>query len=119
LRKLKRHFLFLRSVEPYQYELNRNVKQNRLLHGRFYEADWIPKRDPPIILFVLDGPAAEHEALLYMKFQSHPHIIHTYGLVKNDRQSLMLLQERALHGDLQTLLQRCYDSYYQTKYCAW
>ncbi len=53
----------------------------------------------------MDGPAAEHEALLYMEFESHPHIIRTYGLVKNDRQTLMLLQERALHGDLQTLLQ--------------
>ena len=75
------------------------------MNGRFYEADWIPKKDPPILLFVIDGPAAEHDALLYMKFSSHSHIIHTFGLVKNDRQSIMLLQERAPNGNLQTLLQ--------------
>jgi len=75
------------------------------MNGRFYEADWIPNKDPPILLLVIDGPAADREALFYITLNSHPHIIHTFGLVKNDSQSIMLLQERALHGNLQTLLQ--------------
>jgi serine/threonine protein kinase len=75
------------------------------MHGRFYEADWIPKKDPLIVLLVLDQEAGEREVLLYIELSAHPHLIHTFGLVKNDRQSIMLLQERALHGNLQSLLQ--------------
>jgi serine/threonine protein kinase len=54
---------------------------------------------------VIDGPTAEDEARLNIKFNSHPHILHTYGLVKNDLQSIMLLQEQAPYGNLQALLQ--------------
>jgi serine/threonine protein kinase len=75
------------------------------MHGRFYEADWIPKKDPPIVLLILDQEAGEREALLYVELSAHPHLIHTFGLVKNDRQSIMLIQERTLHGNLQSLLQ--------------
>ncbi|CAF3463668.1 unnamed protein product [Rotaria sp. Silwood1] len=96
------------SIQIYKYELNVNVKQKRSLNGnngKFYEADWIPKKDPPIILIVMDEETAEQEASFYMKFSSHPHIVHTFGFVKNDLQLIMLLQERAPYGDLQTLLQ--------------
>ncbi|CAF3698268.1 unnamed protein product [Rotaria sordida] len=107
---MKKRFFNVRrdSIETSQYELNVNVKQRRPLNGnngKFYEADWIPKKDPPIILIVMDEEIAEQEALFYMKFNSHPHIVHTFGFVKNDLKLTMLLQERALYGDLQTLLQ--------------
>ena len=53
----------------------------------------------------MNGPNAEHEALFHIELQHH-HIIRTFGLVKNDRPLIMLLQERASHDDLQTLLQK-------------
>ena len=71
--------------------------------GKFYEAEWIPRNDPPIMLVVLDPPTAEREASFYFQLQHH-HIIDTFGLVKNDQQWVMLVQERASHGDLQSLL---------------
>jgi len=40
-----------------------------------------------------------------MKFSTHRHIVNTFGLVKNNHQSLMLLQEQAHYGNLQTVLQ--------------
>ena len=101
-------FLFSRSIEQYRYELNKDVKRNRPLtgsSGRFFEAEWIPKKNPPVTLLVLEGPNAEHEALFHIELQ-HPHIIDTLGLVKNDQQLLMLLQEQAPHGDLQRLLHK-------------
>jgi serine/threonine protein kinase len=75
------------------------------MHGRFYEADWISKKDPLIVLLVLDQEAGEREALLYIELSTLSHLKHSFGLVKNDRQSIMLIQERTLHGNLQCLLQ--------------
>ncbi|CAF2538502.1 unnamed protein product [Rotaria sp. Silwood2] len=108
--EMKQRFSNVRlgSIETYEYELNVNVKQGRALNGnngKFYEADWIPKKGSPIILIVMDEETAEREISFYLKFNSHPHIIHTFGLVKNDLQLTMLLQERAPHGDLQAVLQ--------------
>ena len=74
-------------------------------HGRFYEADWIPKRETPIILIVMNEETSEHEALWYLTFKSHPHIVHTFDFVGNDDRLPMSLQERATHGNLQILLQ--------------
>ena len=46
-----------------------------------------------------------HEKLFYTTFKNHPHIVHTFGFVGNDRGSIMILQERAPHGNLQSLLE--------------
>jgi len=84
------------------------VRQKGLLsgsRGRFYEADWIPKKDQPIILIVMNDETGEREASFLLKLNSPHHIIQTFGFVKNDLHSVMLLQERAPHGNLQTLLQ--------------
>jgi serine/threonine protein kinase len=92
-------------MESYQYELNVNVKQKRPLNGNFYKAEWIPRRQPDVILIVMNEETAKREASFYMKFTSHPHIIDTFGFVKNNLGLIMLLQERAPHGNLHTLLQ--------------
>ncbi|CAM2699833.1 unnamed protein product [Rotaria socialis] len=92
----------------YEYELNVNVKLKGPLNGdsdKFYEADWIRKRGPPIVLMVMNEETAEQEVSLYKKFKSHRNIVETFDFVKNDRQSIMLLQERAPYGNLQKLLQ--------------
>ncbi|CAF3891387.1 unnamed protein product, partial [Rotaria magnacalcarata] len=92
----------------YKYELNVHVKLKRPLNGnsdKFFEADWIPQRDPPIVLMVMNEETAEQEVSLYKKFESHRNIVKTFDFVKNDRQSIMFLQERAPHGNLQKLLQ--------------
>ncbi|CAF3626311.1 unnamed protein product [Rotaria sp. Silwood1] len=94
------------SIETYKHELNVDVKQLRPLNGKFYEAEWIPKKDQqPIVLMIMDEETAEQEALFYTKFEREPHIVDTFGFVKNDRKLIMLLLERASHGDLQTLLE--------------
>jgi serine/threonine protein kinase len=43
--------------------------------------------------------------LFYTTFKDHPHLVHTFGFVENDRGSTMILQERAPHGNLQSLLE--------------
>jgi serine/threonine protein kinase len=53
----------------------------------------------------MNGETAERECSWYLKFNSHPHIIHTFGFVGNNDRLPMLLQERATQGNLQTLLQ--------------
>ncbi len=85
-----------------------NIKKKDLLnshHGRFYKADWIPTKEPPIVLMILKNATAEREVSWYLTFNSHPYIVHTFGLVGNNDQLPMLLQEYAPHGNLQTLLQ--------------
>ncbi|CAF3953534.1 unnamed protein product [Rotaria sp. Silwood1] len=97
------------SLETCEYQLDVHViKKNPLngLNGRYYEADWIPKREPPIILMIMNKETSECEASWYFKLNVHKHIIHTYGFVRNNDRLPMLLQERAIHGNLQILLQR-------------
>ncbi|CAF3993708.1 unnamed protein product [Adineta steineri] len=97
------------NMKSYQYELNVNVKPLDLLndsYGRFYNAEWIPKNRSQIILYFMNEENAEREASFLMKFNSHPHIIHTFGFVKNNIQSIILLQEQAQYGNLQILLQQ-------------
>ncbi|CAF3453829.1 unnamed protein product, partial [Rotaria sp. Silwood2] len=104
------------SLETYEYQLNVYVRKKNPLnghYGKFYEADWIPKREPPIILMIMNKETAEREASLYLMLNSHPHIIYTFGYAGNDDRLPMLLQERATHGNLQILLENsgCYDSH--------
>ncbi|CAF1515702.1 unnamed protein product, partial [Adineta steineri] len=66
----------------------------------------IPKNRSQIILYFMNEENAEREASFLMKFNSHPHIIHTFGFVKNNIQSIILLQEQAQYGNLQILLQQ-------------
>jgi hypothetical protein len=98
---IERHcILFLRSIEPYNYELNVHVKQKSPfsdLHGRFYEADWISKKDSPIVLLVMNTGAAKHEASVYIQLNGHPHIIQIFGLVKNDHHSICYKMEDLNH----------------------
>ena len=45
------------------------------------------------------------EFLFYTKFRIHSHIIHSFGFVGNDLQSLLLLQEHAPYDNLLSLLE--------------
>ncbi|CAF1443883.1 unnamed protein product [Rotaria sp. Silwood1] len=96
------------SIEIYEYQLNINVRKKNPLnghYGKFYEADWIPKRELPIILMILNKETAQHDASFYLTLNSHPHIIHTFGFVGNNDRLPMVLQECATYGNLQILLQ--------------
>ena len=70
-----------------------------------HEAQWISDNKGPIILIEKNEEPSEHELSFYTKFKNHPHIVQTYGFVKNDRRSTMILQERAPLGNLKVLLE--------------
>jgi serine/threonine protein kinase len=70
-----------------------------------YEAKWMLKHGPPIVLIRIDGAKAKREASFYVKLSCHPHIVRTYGLVdSHSSDSIMLVQEYAPEGDLSELL---------------
>ncbi|CAF4575638.1 unnamed protein product, partial [Rotaria sp. Silwood2] len=71
-----------------------------------YDAEWMRKKTSPIVLIVINTETAEREASFYIELSSYKHIVHTFGLVKNDPRSTILIQERAPHGNLLTLLKR-------------
>ncbi|CAF2932210.1 unnamed protein product [Rotaria sp. Silwood2] len=100
----------IETLETYEYQLDINIRKKNRLNGRFYEADWIPIREPPIILMTMNKETAEHKASWYLMLNSHKHILHTFGFVGNNEQLSMLLQERAIRGNLQKLLQdKCFQ----------
>lgn len=71
-----------------------------------YAAEWLyGEEERPIILIETNEEPSVHEKLFYSTFKDHPHIVHTFGFVENDRGSTLILQERAPHGNLQTLLE--------------
>jgi serine/threonine protein kinase len=70
-----------------------------------YEAQWITKVERPIVLIEKNEEPSKYERLFYTTFKDHPHLVHTFGFVENDRGSTMILQERAPHGNLQSLLE--------------
>ena len=53
----------------------------------------------------MDTEPSEYEAMVYTNFDQHRNIVHTFGFVGNNRGLILLLQERAPHGNLQALLQ--------------
>ncbi|CAF3427213.1 unnamed protein product [Rotaria sp. Silwood1] len=70
-----------------------------------YEAKWMLKHGPPIVLIKIDGARAKCEASFYVQLSCHPHIVRTYGLVDSDSSnSIILVQEYAPKGDLRQLL---------------
>lgn len=100
--------MFSSTENPFPYELNVDVKIGNQLSGtfgkKFFEATWIKPNDSSIVLLRMDEQSARQEVPFYLKFNSHAHIIRTFGLVKNNLRTTLLLQERALHGNLQKLL---------------
>jgi serine/threonine protein kinase len=73
-----------------------------------YHAEWVPNNDgrPDIVLLKIDGARADKEASFYVDISRHPHIVRTFGFVREniDRNSIMLLQECAREGSLHELV---------------
>jgi serine/threonine protein kinase len=100
----------------FQYTLDVDVKKKkgRPLFQTFgktiYHAEWLPTNDgrPEIILLKIDGARANKEASFYVDLSRHPHIVRTFGLVREEdddiRNSVTLLQEYAPEGSLYELL---------------
>jgi len=101
LSSVQKHFLFKLDVDI-KKSGRRPIFQ---APGKIiYKAEWIVKHGPPIVLLKIEGAKARREAAFYVQLGCHPHIVHTYGMVENHLNSLMLVQEYATEGDLAELL---------------
>ena len=90
--------------------MNTDIKIGKQLNDKFgrkfYKAAWIPPtKEPSIVMLIMDEETARHEVPFYLQLNSHAHVIHTFGLVRNNPRSTILVQERAPYGNLQLLLQ--------------
>ncbi|CAM4972813.1 unnamed protein product [Rotaria socialis] len=98
---LQKHFLFKFGIDIRKAG-RRPIFQTQ---GKYiYRAEWISKPGPDVVLLKIEGAKANREAAYYVQLGSHPHIVHTYGMVENDFNALMLVQEYATEGDLAHLL---------------
>ncbi|CAF3671558.1 unnamed protein product [Rotaria socialis] len=98
---LQKHFLFKFGIDIRKAG-RRPIFQTQ---GKsIYRAEWISKPGPDVVLLKIEGAKANREAGYYVQLGSHPHIVHTYGMVENDFNTLMLIQEYATEGDLAELL---------------
>lgn len=87
----------------YEYQLDVDIRMDDVPRGSFgkvFAAQWIGRATAPIVLIKMDEQPSEYEMLFYTEFRDHPQIVHTFGFVRNDFQSIMLLQELAPHGNL-------------------
>ncbi|CAF3941501.1 unnamed protein product, partial [Rotaria sp. Silwood1] len=102
--------------KDHNFKLNTDVeKERRALfnsNGKsIFKASWLLTKDkngPPIVILKLAGVRAQVEATFYEKLARHPHILQTYGFVKQappDPNSVMLLQEYAPEGNLYEVLE--------------
>lgn len=111
VKKLVEDFVQLSSQKQYRFRLDvdiAKVKQRPLFQSpdkTIYEASWISRQGPAIVLIRIDGAKAKREASFYVQLSCHPHIVRTYGLVESHTADhIMLVQEYAPHGDLSELL---------------
>ncbi|CAF2111169.1 unnamed protein product [Rotaria magnacalcarata] len=98
---LQKHFLFKFGIDL------RKAAKRPIFQAQgktIYRAEWISKPGPDVVLLKIEGAKANREAAYYVQLGSHPHIVHTYGMVENDFNALMLVQEYATEGDLAELL---------------
>lgn len=111
VKKLVEDFMTLSLQKQYQFRLDVDVGKTspspifRTSSKTIYQARWISRYGPPIVLIQIDGAKAKCEAAFYVKLSCHPHIVRTYGLVDNhSSNNVMLVQEYAPEGDLNKLL---------------
>ncbi|CAF0925132.1 unnamed protein product [Adineta steineri] len=111
VKKMVEEFLSLSSQKQYRFRLDIDIcktKPRPIFQSpgkTIYEAKWMMKHGPDIVLIKIDGAKANREASFYVKLSCHPHIVRTYGLVdSNSSDSIMLVQEYASEGDLSELL---------------
>ena len=111
VKKMVEEFLSSSIKKQYQFRLGVDVykcKQQPIFYSPgkiIYEARWVSKQGPPIVLIKFDGAKAKCEASFYVQLSCHPHIVRTYGLVDSDSpDSIMLVQEYAPERDLSELL---------------
>jgi serine/threonine protein kinase len=105
----------------YQFILDVDVRRRKgrplfsTIGKTLYYAEWLPTNDnrPEIIILKVDGARAKKEASFYVDLTRHPHILRTYGFVRendsgvNNSNSIMLLQEYAPEGSLYEFLVDC------------
>ncbi|CAF1639429.1 unnamed protein product, partial [Rotaria sp. Silwood1] len=110
VKKLIDEFRSLSSRKDFLFKLGIDIRRTERrpifqTPGKIiYKAEWISKPGPAVVLINIEGAKADREASYYVKLGCHPHIVHTYGMVKNDYNSLMLVQEYANEGNLGQLL---------------
>ncbi|CAF1684851.1 unnamed protein product, partial [Adineta ricciae] len=111
VKKMVEDFLSLSLQKQYRFRLDVDIckaKQRPIFQSpgkTIYEANWMSKQGPPIVLIRIDGAKAKCEASFYVQLSCHPHIVRTYGLVESSTSdSIMLVQEYAPEGDLSELL---------------
>jgi serine/threonine protein kinase len=111
VKKMVEDFASSSLQKQYQFRLDIDVcktKQRPIFQSpgkTIYEARWMLKQGPPIVLIQIDGARAKREASFYVKLSCHPHIVRTYGLVNsNSIDTTILAQEYAPEGDLSELL---------------
>lgn len=96
--------------KQYRFQLDidiRKTKRRPLFQApgkTIYEAEWISKPGPPIVLLKIDGAKARREASFYVQLGCHPHIVRTYGMLEDASNAVTLVQEYATEGDLFELL---------------
>jgi serine/threonine protein kinase len=106
VKKMIDEFTSTSLQKDYQFQLDidiRKTKRRPLFQApgkAIYEAEWISKPGPPIVLLRIDGAKARREASFYVQLGCHPHIVRTYGMLENDSNALILVQEYAIEGDL-------------------
>lgn len=99
----------LRQVQ-YEFQLDiqiRKIGSKCLLqsHGKsIYEAEWIDRDGPPIVLVEFIGIEPRRKPWYYVQLSNHPHIIRTYGIVHSNERSMRFLQEYPPQGNLSELL---------------
>ena len=110
VKKMVEDFMTLSLEKRYQFRLDVDVCKSdpkpifQSSNKKIYQAKWVSKHGPPIVLIQIDGTTAKCEASFYVKLSCHPHIVRTYGLVEShSSNSVMLVQEYAPEGDLSRL----------------
>ena len=99
------------QVNDYQFQIDIDIKMTKerpLFQStgkKIYRVEWINRRDSPIVLLEMNGPTANYEASLYIRFSNYTNIIKSFGRVRNNANSVMILQERSPRADLSEMLQ--------------
>ncbi|CAM4898120.1 unnamed protein product [Rotaria socialis] len=85
----------------YKYELDEDIRIQNLLGGQFgkiYEAEWISRKERPIVVIQMDTEPSEYEAMVYTNFDLHRNIVDTFGFITEAM--IYLVGENFVHGDL-------------------
>lgn len=92
------------DVSEFRLDTDIRLKGSFSQSRQLFEMDWVSRRERRSVLIRLHRLPTEQEIYFYDRSLSHNNLVMTFGYVRYDLLTYMIVQERSAHGNLRHVL---------------